>query len=278
MTKRRALHPLLVLLLWLIAAFVAIWTGPMFVPAANSTVRVEAVLSKIVGMSLFLGVSAYVLRKNGDGVGFEVLGLRPTIRNLAWLLAGSFVGLLLVALCFAFIRAMVPIHFEKGTMMPNQFGMSVLVYAFGAALEEVAFRGYPLLRLRERYGTLKAVLAVALAFGVLHLPGMYGADALKMVVTTGLSSIVFSIAYLGSGTLWAAIGLHMGMNVLLHSVFGGGGGSAPSFFVTTFGRQSFPFDAGFSALTLTLLLIIAAMMFVWTRVDSTQVKAQLTTA
>jgi hypothetical protein len=277
-TKRRALHPLLVLLIWLIAAFLAIWTGPMFVPAANRTVRVEALLWKILGASLFLGASAYVLRKNGDGVGFEVLGLRPTIRNLAWLLAGSFGGLLLVAVCFAFIRAMVPIHFEKGTMMPNQFGISILVYAFGAVLEEVAFRGYPLLRLRERYGTLKAVLAVALAFGVLHLPGMYGADALKMIVTTGLSSIVFSIAYLGSRTLWAAIGLHMGMNVMLHSVFGGGGGSEPSLFVTKFGQQSLPFDVGFYALIVTLLLTIAAMMLVWTRVGSAQAKAQLTTA
>jgi hypothetical protein len=270
MTKRRALHPLLVLLLWLIAAFVAIGTGPMFVPAANSTVCVEALLWKIVGASLFLGASAYFLRRNG--IGFEVLGLRPTIRNVAWLLAGSFGGLLLVELCFAFIRAMVPIHFEKGTMMPNQFGISVLVYAFGAVLEEVAFRGYPLLRLRERYGTLKAVLAVALAFGALHLPGMYGADALKMVVTTGLSSIVFSIAYLASRTLWAAIGVHMGMNVMLHSVFGGGGVSEPSLFVTEFGQQSLPFDGGFCALIVTLLLTIAGIMLVWTRMGSAQAR------
>jgi hypothetical protein len=276
MTKRRALHPLLVLLIWLIAAFLAIWTGPMFIPAANSTVRVEALLWKIVGMSLFLGSSAYFLRRNG--MGFEVLGLRPTMRNLAWLFAGSFGGVLLVALCFVFLRAMAPFHFEKGTMMPNQLGISVLVYAFGAALEELAFRGYPLLRLRERYGSFRAVLAVALAFGILHLPGMYGADALKMVVTTGLSSIVFSIAYLGSRTLWVAIGLHMGMNVMLHSVFGGGGRSEPSLFVTKFGQQSLPFDAGFFALIVALLLTIAAMMLVWTRVGSTQAKAQLTTA
>jgi hypothetical protein len=276
MTKRRALHPLFVLLIWLIAAFLAIWTGPMFIPAANSSVRVEALLWKIVGMSLFLGASAYFLRRNG--LGFEVLGLRPTMRNLAWLFAGSSGGVLLVALCFVFLRAMAPFHFEKGTMTPNQLAISVLVYAFGAALEEVAFRGYPLLRLSERYGSFRAVLAVALAFGILHLPGMYGADALKMVVTTGLSSIVFSIAYLGSRTLWAAIGLHMGMNVMLHSVFGGGGGSEPSLFVTKFGQQSLPFDVGFYALIVTLLLTIAAMMLVWTRVGSAQAKAQLTTA
>ena len=250
------LHPLLVLLLWTVAAFIVIWAGPMFFPAANSTASLAALVWKAIGASLFLAANLLLLRRTRAGVG--VLGLRPTSRNMAWLLAGILGGIMLVTICFALLRTIVSFHFERGTLSAEQLGLSALIYGFGAMLEELAFRAYPLLRLKERYGSLTAVLAVALAFGLLHLPGMYGVDALKIVVTTGLCSVLFAIAYLRSGTLWTAIGLHAAMNVTLHSLYGGAGAGEASLLVTRFGQQS-PFDAGFWTLTLTLVLAVIAV-------------------
>lgn len=252
------LHPLLVLLLWTVAAFVVIWAGPMFFPAANSTASLAALVWKAIGASLFLAANLLLLRRTRAGT--KALGLRLTSRNLAWLLAGILGGIVLVTICLALLRIIVSFHFERGTLSAGQLGLSALVYAFGAMLEELAFRAYPLLRLRERYGSPKAVLAVALAFGLLHLPGMRGVDALKIVVTTGLCSILFAIAYLGSGTLWTAIGLHAAMNVTLHSLYGGAGTGEASLLVVKFGQQSPSFDAGFWTLTLTLVLAVIAVV------------------
>lgn len=252
------LNPLLLLLLWTAAALIVIWAGPMFVPAANSTASVEALVWKAFGASLFLSANLLLLRRTRAGV--KVLGLRPTSHNMAWLLAGTVGGIVLVTVCLVLLRTIVQFHFERGTLSAGKLGLSALVYMFGAILEELAFRAYPLLRLRERYGSLKAVLAVALAFGVLHLPGMYGVDALKMVVTTGVCSILFAIAYLRSGTLWTAIGLHAGMNVTLHGVYGGAGAGEASLLVAKFEQQSPPVDAGFWTLTLTLVLVVIALV------------------
>src|SRR5688572_22100024 len=115
----------------------------MFVPAMASTVRLEAVAWKVFGAGLFLIASLYLLRRSAWGAG--VLGLRPHGRNLGWLLAGSAGGVLLVAVCLAILRAFTPFHFESGAISPAEFGIAVLVYLFGALLEELAFRGYPLL-------------------------------------------------------------------------------------------------------------------------------------
>jgi hypothetical protein len=67
----------------------------------------------------------------------------------------------------------------------------------------------------------------------------------------------------------------MAMNVTLHSILGGSGSPEVSLFVTEFGRQSLPFDAGFCALTLMLLLMIAAMILLGARVGSTTRRAEL---
>jgi membrane protease YdiL (CAAX protease family) len=256
------LHPLVVLGLWLLAAFVVINLGPMLLPMAGGTVRFEAVLWKVFGAVLFLAASLYLLRRSAGGTG--MLGLRPSWRTLGWLLAGSAGGALLVVLWFVLLRGLAPFHFESGAISSAELVISVLVFLFGALLEELAFRGYPLLRLKAHYGAIPAVLAVSLAFGILHLPGMTGMNAVKIIVTTGLCSVIYCIAYLRSGTLWTAVGLHMAMNVVLHSVLGGGGGAGASLLRTVFdGASPHAFDAGFWSLAAAALILVAALGLLW---------------
>jgi membrane protease YdiL (CAAX protease family) len=263
----RTVHPLFVMLLWLVAAFVVIGLGPMVLfPATNSFVRPEAVLWKMFGASLFLGASLYLLRKQDWGR--DPLGLMPNNRAGVGLAGGFFGGAVIVLLCVLIFRVQTPFHFERGAILGSEFAASLLVYLFGALLEELAFRGYPLLRLKRHYGSVRATLIVALAFGILHLPGTSGVGAVKMMVTTGLCSIIFSIAYLRSGTLWTAVGLHMGLNVVMHSVFSGAGQS-PSLVRTVFGSApALPYDPGFASLVLAALIAIAGMILLWPRPTS----------
>jgi membrane protease YdiL (CAAX protease family) len=93
-------------------------------------------------------------------------------------------------------------------------------YFAGNFGEELAFRGYFLLVLTRYLGLTRALLIGALLFGLFHLPGLSGTEAIKMVCTTGALSFVFSYGYVLTGSLWTAVGMHVFGNVILHEVLG----------------------------------------------------------
>jgi membrane protease YdiL (CAAX protease family) len=255
----RSFHPLLLLGLWLLAAFLIINAGPAFVPSAGSTVRFAGLIWKVIGASLFLVAS--LLAFGGPAAMTEKLGLTFGIRTLQWLAIGSIGGGLFVCVWFLLLRGLTAFHLERGTMSAAGLSISALIYFFGALLEELAFRGYPFLRLRNRYGSSAAVAATSVAFGVLHLPGMSGIDAFKIIIITGLSSVLFCIAFLNSRTLWTAVGLHMGMNIALHSALGGAGAAGPSLARVIFDGPRPDYDVGFWSFILTALFGIAGMIW-----------------
>ena len=251
-------NPMAGLLLWLVAAFIVIGIGPMFFPNMGSTVSFAALLWKLLGATLLLVVNLALLRR---APGVTVLGLGPSARAFGLLVLGTLSGLLLVGLWLAVFRLLVPFHLTPGAITMRELLFSFLIYLFGALLEELAFRGHALLRLRERYGTVVAVLLVSLAFGVLHLPGMTGVNAIKIIALTGLSSSLFCAAYLASGSLWAAVGLHAGMNFMLHSLLGAGGGRGPSLLSPVY-EQSAPPGFGPAFWCFILVQLICGLGFI----------------
>jgi len=90
----------------------------------------------------------------------------------------------------------------------------MLSWTLGALVEEVAFRGFLLTRLRELLGGGRAALAVAvvvssLLFGVLHSEqGVVG------VVVVTLDAVAFCLLRLYFGTLWAPVLAHGFNNTL----------------------------------------------------------------
>ena len=89
-----------------------------------------------------------------------------------------------------------------------------LSWTLGAFVEEVAFRGYLLTRLREALGPGRAAVAVAVAvssvlFGVLHSEqGVVG------VVAVALDGVAFGLLRLRFGTVWAPVLAHGFNNTL----------------------------------------------------------------
>lgn len=250
------LNPVVSLFLWLMAAFALVWTGPLFVPAAGSTTSFAALLWKALAAALALGANLALLRRSSP-----LLGLKPSLRAAGFLVFGALLGLLLVGLWAASFRLLVPFHLAFGSITGAELACSLCIYLFGALLEELAFRGHALIRLRERYGTIAAITLVSLAFGLLHLPGMTGVNAIKIVALTGLSSLLFCLAYLLSGSLWMAVGLHAGMNFMLHSVLGAGGGRGPSLFKPIY-TQTLPvaYDAAFWSLMVIQFAFAIALL------------------
>ena len=87
------------------------------------------------------------------------------------------------------------------------------VLAFGAAGEEMIFRGYAFQLLIEKMGPFATVLPVGVAFGLAH---SFNAHATTLaVLNTMLWGILLGYAFLRSHDLWLPIGLHYGWNAVL---------------------------------------------------------------
>ncbi len=92
--------------------------------------------------------------------------------------------------------------------------MLVLAWTLAALVEETAFRGYLLTRVRAllgdgRTGLVVSVLTCSLLFGLLHTEqGLVG------VVLATIDGVLFSVLRLWSGTLWAAILCHGFINTI----------------------------------------------------------------
>jgi uncharacterized protein len=127
--------------------------------------------------------------------------------------------------------------------------ISLNAFFWGSMLEELMFRGYLLPRLIALWGRGWALVAIALAFGLFHLPGLAGMEATKMVGTTAACSLLYSALVLRTGTLWSAVAAHAAMNGVLHTVLGGTG--KPALFQPEFASVSLHgVDVGFWALLL----------------------------
>lgn len=91
------------------------------------------------------------------------------------------------------------------------FYLAILV--FGAAGEELIFRGYAFQLLIERIGPFATILPAGVLFGLGH---SWNPSATALgIVNTMLWGILFGYAFLRSHDLWLPIGLHYGWNAVL---------------------------------------------------------------
>lgn len=107
---------------------------------------------------------------------FGMLALGQLLDSLTWLAGWGDRGAMIV------VRRVL-----EGVVGPELFG-AVLVFGLIAGVsEEIFFRGFMLTRLREHWGSLRAILVTAACFGVLHVDtnGVHMALALLMGVYLG---------------------------------------------------------------------------------------------
>jgi len=88
-----------------------------------------------------------------------------------------------------------------------------------AVSEEVFFRGVVFRLLQGRWGAGLALGVSAILFGLVHLvnPGASLWGAVAIAIEAGL---LLGAAYLATGSLWLAFGLHFGWNVATVGIFG----------------------------------------------------------
>ncbi len=131
-------------------------------------------------------------------------------RNIGLGLAGGVAAALLVT-----VGPLLTGAAELKPLAENPFNFGSLVFVsvvllFGAAGEELLFRGYGFQVLVAVLGPYATVLPVAVLFGLAHANNQ-NVTALGLFNTI-LWGVVFGYAFLRSGDLWLPIALHFGWN------------------------------------------------------------------
>jgi len=216
---------------------------------------VRTAVSAAGALILILG-SIRLLKKSN--VAADALRLKLSKNSLFNFILGVIVMVTLGIVLYIFV----PYHFIGGPLKTSEVVKEAHSFFWGNFIEELLFRGYPLIILSQLLGWRAAVCIMALPLGLFHLPGLgFSIGGWKMVITTATYSFVFSYAFILTGTLWTAIGAHVVSNILLHSI-SGLDGLARAVFTSVFEtRWPVNYDPGLlsfgtSAIVMALLLYL----------------------
>ena len=188
-------------------------------------------MALLVGAALLAGGAAERMSVQGAmtllaALGASILALRydggRPLRDL-WLdragaLSGSGGGFLLgivimvPVLVLAVAAGGLRYGSDQGTALQylSVAAWTVVVLLGPAAAEELIFRGYPMRVLMERWGAAAALVLTTIAFSILH--GSNPQVGPLALVNIALAGLLLGMILLVTGSLWWAVGLHLGWN------------------------------------------------------------------
>ncbi len=209
----------LAVLLFLLLLGAGIWSINIIVQSSFPGTNLIPLLVRAVALS-GLALLAYYFnitfaRKNG--LRKQILECKPL--PVKPFLIGIILGFLLIAAIWSIIFLIYPFEIVMNTESNTSVVADLIAFATGNTLEELLFRGFLLLASIKLVGKWGAALLVSLLFGLFHLPGIgFTAAGLSMVLTTFTMSLLLIAVIQYTGSIWAAVTLHITGNLLLHTV------------------------------------------------------------
>ncbi len=97
--------------------------------------------------------------------------------------------------------------------------VSLLLFVFAAAAEEMLFRGYPLQTLTRANLAWLGVLLTSVPFAAVHLNNPHAVPGFTFV-NTALAGVWLAVAYLRTRSLWLPVALHWAWNWAQASLLG----------------------------------------------------------
>jgi membrane protease YdiL (CAAX protease family) len=154
---------------------------------------------------------------------FAALGTLPQRGWLRNLLLGSLLGaasLFLAALITALSRGTRFTLDPAGAKLIGQtLAVSILVFLFAGAAEEMLFRGFPLQTLTRAKLAWLGVFLTSVPFAAAHLSNPNVVRGFTFI-NTALAGIWLAVAYLRTRSLWLPFGLHWSWNWAQASLLG----------------------------------------------------------
>jgi hypothetical protein len=194
--------------------------GRSVLDLSNSLWSIVAGHGSILVSALFLGWACGALFEE---LPLRELGVTPHHGWLKNFALGSALGggsLILAALITTITRG---IHFSFDPAGPTLIGetlaVSILLFVFAAAGEEMLFRGYPLQTLTRAKLAWLGVFLTSVPFAAVHLRNPNVVPGFTFV-NTALAGVWLAVAYLRTRSLWLPLGLHWAWNWAQASLLG----------------------------------------------------------
>ena len=185
--------------------------------------------------SLALVIQSFVLFAPAAAIGW---GCALMLEDLPWRALGwalhkgwlrdTLFGLLVggAAVCVAALAGRVfggysfalPAEFSAAALL-RTLAVSFVVFALGAAAEEMLFRGYPLQTLMRSWPIAAALVISSVMFGIVHLQNPNVVPGFTFVNTL-LAGVWLAVAYWRTRSLWFPFGVHAGWNWVQGAVLG----------------------------------------------------------
>ncbi|WP_438862649.1 lysostaphin resistance A-like protein [Neptunicella sp.] len=164
------------------------------------------VASVIAGLSFIL--AALLVKKERKSL--ADIGLGWNAKSVAKFMIGTLCGMLVMAIMLFIILGFSAISIELAPAPDywNAIGYSALVLFALAAMEEIAFRTYPLFRLSEVFGVRTAIYITSLFFALYH-----GLSPMNLL-GPGVWGLFFAISAIAFKGIAVPLGLHFGLNWL----------------------------------------------------------------
>lgn len=180
-------------------------------------------------------------------------------RHWSGFLAGCIIGALLVGAIYSVLYALGIAHLQAGSGFAG-LAVAALRPLSVAMLEELLFRGVLLRITEEMCGTAVAIIVSAAVFGLAHAANP-GATPFTIFALTAELGILLSLAYVLTGNIWLAVGIHMAWNFMQGFIFGTevSGSREPSSFLTTSMTGSDLFTGGSFGLEGSLATLIVGL-------------------
>ncbi|MCU0498237.1 MAG: CPBP family intramembrane metalloprotease [Anaerolineae bacterium] len=176
------------------------------------------ILISLIGSAITLPTGvAYGLRRRGWG--WDKVGLRGV--SPLWVIGGLIAGMLYIPINIAINQAVMQVMgFEitddflnsPMSITPSTDGIFALLLILFAGIlipfaEELFFRGVVFAWIRDRWGLSVGVIVSSVVFGLLHV-------SLGSVVAITLLGAICALAYQRTGSIWVAVALHAGNNLI----------------------------------------------------------------
>jgi membrane protease YdiL (CAAX protease family) len=155
-----------------------------------------------------------------DHLDFSTLGLTFQSGWAKELIIGLAIGTALQLIVMAILAVTHAVHYSPiagySLHVWRLVGANVLLFAFAASVEELAFRGYALKWLMWSVGTPAALMISGILFGVGHSSNPN--PTFFSTLNTALAGILLAIPYVRTRSMWMQIGVHWSWNLVLCTI------------------------------------------------------------
>ncbi len=145
-----------------------------------------------------------------DGGSRHDIGLSFTSRSLLQFVLGIGAGIVVVAGMLSALILLTPLEIEASadSDILAVLGASFLILFALALMEELAFRSYPLFRLRQAWGIRPAIYVTSIAFALYH------GIAFDNLLGPGVWGLFFGWMAISTNSIALPTGFHVGLNWL----------------------------------------------------------------